>query len=262
MKDNSRRGSTWRRAAVALPVLLMLAGAGPAGAGSDDAGFDWTGAYMGAFVGFGGADNRIVDVDGFANWGNPGSAVDYHDSGFVGGALLGKKFEIGGVPLRVELDGTFGGLSAASDRLDPVGLDETVKSEFRWVATARAGIERSVGPATLFASGGPAAARIDHSVTDIDFGPNMTTRVDPDDSFRDGTTKVGWVIGLGVEAPLADGWTVRLEGSYLDFGRSTHYVNRSGNNSCGPGMPRRACPYDIDNKLGIVRLGIIRRFGG
>ncbi len=261
MKDNSGHGSTWRHAAIALLAFLMLAGSGPAKAG-DDAGFDWTGAYTGAFVGFGGADNRIVDVEGFANWGNPGSALDYDNSGFVGGALVGKRLDVGGVPLRIELDGTFGGLSAASNRLDPVGLDETVRSEFRWIATARAGIEQPVGPTMLFTSGGLAAARIDHSVTDIDFGPNITTRVDPDDSFRDATTRVGWVIGFGVEAPLADGWTVRLEGLYLDFGRSTHYVNRSGNNACGPGMPRRACPYEIDNKLGIVRLGIIWRFGG
>ena len=83
----------------------------------------------------------IVDVDGFANWGNPGSVVDYDASGFVVGALVGKKFEIGGMPLRIELDGTFGGLSAASNRLDPNpgGFDETVKSESRWIATARAG---------------------------------------------------------------------------------------------------------------------------
>ena len=32
-------------------------------------------------------------VDGFANWGNPGSTVDYDTSGFIGGALIGKKFK-------------------------------------------------------------------------------------------------------------------------------------------------------------------------
>ena len=178
-------------------------------------------------------------------------------------ALVGKKFEIGGMPLRIELDGTFGGLSAASNRLDPNpgGLDETVKSESRWIATARAGIEQPIDPATVFASGGIAAARIENSVTDIDSGPNMPSRMDPDDSFRDGSTEIGWVIGLGVEAPLADAWTLRLGGSYLDFGRSTHYVNRSGDNRCGPGVPRRPCPYNIENNLGIVRLAIIYRFG-
>ena len=51
-------------------------------------------------------DNQIVDVDGFANWGNLGSTVDYDNSGFVGGALVGKQFEIGSALLRVGLNGT------------------------------------------------------------------------------------------------------------------------------------------------------------
>ena len=72
-----------------------------------------------------------------------------------------------------------------------------------------------VGAATIFAAGGLAAARIEHSVTDIDFGPNMPPRMDPDDSFHDRSTAIGWVVGLGVESPLAEAWTVRLEGSYL-----------------------------------------------
>ena len=250
----------WRRAILALLILPVLASAGPANAGSGDAAFDWTGTYAGVFAGSGRADNRIVDTEGFANWGNPGWAVNYDDAGIIGGALVGKKFEVGNVPLRIELDGMFGGLSATSNRLDPEGLDETAKSEFRWIATARVGIEQAVGPATVFASAGVAAARIANSVTDIDFGPNMPSRVDPDDSFRDSSTEIGWVIGLGVEAPLSDAWFLRLDGSYLDFGRSTHHVNRSGDGRCGPGNPRRPCPYNVENKLGIVRLAIIHRF--
>ena len=177
MKDKSRLASgcvfALRHAILTLLVLPVLASAGPANAGSVDAAFDWTGTYAGLFTGSGRADNRIVDAEGFANWGNPGWAVDYDDAGFIGGALVGKKFEVGSMPLRIEIDGTFGGLSATSNRLDPEGLDETVKSEFRWIATARAGIEQAIGPATVFATGGLAAARIANSVTDIDFGPDM-----------------------------------------------------------------------------------------
>ena len=183
---------------------------------SNDGIFAWAATYVGVFAGFGQADNRIVDIDGFANWGNPGSTVDYDTSGFIGGALIGKRFKIGGVPLRIEFDGMVGKVSATSNRLDPEGLDETVQSVCCQIATARAGIEQPVGGATIFAAGGLAAARIEHSVTDIDFGPNMPPRMDPDDSFRDRSTAIGWVIGLGVEAPLAEAWTFRLEGSYLD----------------------------------------------
>ena len=250
-----------RCSAVLLLIFPVMANINPVSAGeSNQAASGWAGTYAGLFAGFGKTDNRIVDVEGFANWGNPGYRVDYDDSGFVGGPMLGKRFDINGLPLRIELDATFGSLSATSNRLDPVGLDETVKSEIDWVATARAGIEQAIGSATVFITGGLALARIDNSVTDIDFGPNRPTQVDPDDSFSAAATEIGWVSSVGVEAPFAADWRLRLEGSYLDFGRSTHYVNRSGDGRCGPGMPRRPCPYNVKNKLSIVRLTIIRQF--
>ena len=271
----SGRGSAWHRAIIALPALAMLANGGPANAANDN-GFDRTGTYAGVFAGSGRADGRIVDVDGFSYTGNPGWTVDYDDAGFAAGALIGRKFEIGGVPLRIELDGTFGDLSAKTNRIDPrfQPPDETVESEFRWVATARAGVERAVGPATVFASAGLALARIENSLMDLDayrdrsgewvLLPNgrAAQRMDPDDSFRDGSTEFGWVIGAGVEAPLSDAWTLRLEGSYLDFGEGAHHANRSGDDRCcGAGSPRRPVSYRIENRLGIVRLGIIYRFG-
>ena len=63
--------------------------------------------------------------------------------------------------------------------------------------------------------------------------------MDPDDSFRAGSTDLGPVIGAGIEAPLAGAWRLRAEGSFLDFGWSDHTVNHSGNNRCGPGNLRR-----------------------
>ena len=48
---------------------------------------------------------------GFSNWGNPGWTKDY-DDGFIGGTLVGNGFVVGGIPLGVELSGTFGDLSS------------------------------------------------------------------------------------------------------------------------------------------------------
>lgn len=260
-EQDTGNGRTWSVVANALSAFLILVWGVPVHAdGNEQASFGWAGTYAGGFGGFSRTDNQIEDVDGFANWGNPGYTVDYDDSGFIGGALIGKRFHISALPLRVEIDGSFGDLSASSNRLDPVGLDETVRSELDWVATARAGIEHDLGSATLFVSGGLALARIDNSVTDIDFGPNRPTEVDPDDSFSDSATEIGWVISLGIEAPLPGDWTARMEGSWMNLGRDTHYVNRSGDGRCGPGMVRRPCPYTVKNELGLLRLAIIRRF--
>lgn len=217
--------------------------------------------YAGVFVGSAQADNRLIDTDGFSNWGNPGSVTRYKDSGFIGGGLIGKKFDLDNASIRLELDGTIGDLKARTNQLDPQGLDETAAAEFQWIATARAGIEKSFGPVTVFATGGMAWARIENFVTDIDFGPNRPAMVDPDDSFRDKSTETGWVVGFGAEIQLAGGWMARLEGLHLDFGRNDHHVNHSGNNACGPEGPRRPCPYKIENKLDVFRLAITRQFG-
>ena len=218
------------------------------------------GNYAGVFVGPGFMRNRVVDIDGFADWGNPGSVSKYDDTGFAGGAFVGGKFDVGGLTLRGELDGTLTNVSASTDKLDPEGLDETAESEFSWIVSARGGIEQAVGRVTVFVTGGLAFAGVSNSVTDID-SSDSGSMVDPDDSFSKDSTEVGWVIGAGLEAALSDVWALRFEGSYLDFGESTHLVNRSGNNRCcGPDTPRRAASYEVENRLSTARLAIIRQF--
>lgn len=253
MKQGCRR---WCSAAVAFAVLFTLANAS---AESESPG--GAGIYAGVFGGLGLTSGRLTDIEGFANWGHPGTVTNYDTSGLMGGALLGKRFQAGAAPLRFELDAAFGGRTASTDRLDPGGRDETARVRFRWVSTARMGIERDGGPMTLFLNGGVVVAGVVNSVTDIDFSRDRPPAFDPDDSFEDESTRVGWVAGLGVEAPLADGWTVRVDGSYLNFGRSTHKVNLSGNNPCGAGGPRRPCTHRVNNALALARLALIYRFG-
>lgn len=217
-------------------------------------------SYAGVFAGPGFMRNQILDIDGFADWGNPGSVSKYDDTGFAGGVLVGRKFDVGCLTLRMELDGALTNVSASTDKLDPEGLDETAESEFSWIVSARGGVEQGIGRVTVFVTGGLAFAGISNSVTDID-SDDSGSMVDPDDSFSKDSTEVGWMIGAGLETALSDVWVLRLEGSYLDFGESTHLVNRSANNRCcGPETPRRAASYEVENRLSIARLAIIRRF--
>ncbi len=250
-----------RTSLLAVTALFGLVTGKQIIAAGDDSIFDKARTYTGFFIGSALMGNEIVDVEGFANWGQPGYTLGYGDNRFVAGALLGTKIGLGGVRLRIEIDGTFGDLTGQSNRLDPAGLDETAGSEIQWIATGRAGFEQSVGGATVFATAGLAASRVTNFVTDIDSGRDVLPHLDPDDSFRAGTTDLGLVFGAGIEAPLAGAWSLRVEGSFLDFGWSTHTVNHSGNNSCGPGNPRRPCPYDVRNQLGVIRFGLIHRFG-
>ena len=251
-----RSNTTWFL--VVPAILLILSNVSIASTGTGDV---RTTTYVGVFAGSALTENRLIDVDGFANWGNPGWVSYYEDSGFISGALIGNKFDINEVPLRIEIDISPGNISAETNKLDPFGLDETARSDYEWIITVRAGIEKTIGRATIFATGGIAGSRLVNSVTDIDFGPTIPTHVDNDDSFQDKLVEHGWVLGVGVETAIADAWMLRLEASYIDFGLRTYFVNLSGNNSCGRGNPRRPCPYKVENKLGTVRLMFIHRFG-
>ena len=180
----------------------------------------------------------------------------------MAGAVAGRDVVLGRAPLRFEVDGAFGGLPAASRQVDPVGLDETAASELRWVATARIGVRTSLDRAGLFLTGGVATAGISNSFTDLDGGPAGRAQVDPDDSFDERPTLVGWVAGGGVEMPLADAWTLRLEGVRMDFGETVHQVeNRLGSNRgvCGPGGLPSPCPYRVHPRFTVLRLVVVRR---
>ena len=249
------------RTTLALAALFLLAHDSPALAGCDDTAGDRSCTYTGLLVGSSRAFNRIVDVDGFANWGHPGTRTAFDDVELVGGGLLGIRHRVGRVPLRFEVDGTVGDIQAMTNRLDPQGLDETAESKLRWIATAAGGADYTIGRVTVFGTGGLAFARITNSVTDIDFFRDRPPRLDHDDSFRDASTDLGWMVRVGVETALSGGWALRLDGAYLAFGGTTHEVNRTGNNRCGPGNLQRACLYAVDHELGVARLGVVYRFG-
>ena len=78
--DSGRGFVRWHSAPAIAAVLAMFASAGPSHADVGGVARDGTGAYAGVFAGSGRTDNRLIDVDGFADWGNPGATTDYDQS--------------------------------------------------------------------------------------------------------------------------------------------------------------------------------------
>ena len=259
IRDSGPRPAVGRAASFAVWAFAFALAAPASSETHQDNSGDGS-AYAGIFAGSARSVNEVLDITGFANWGNPGYTVKFAGEDVVGSALIGKSFESGGIPLRMEFDGTFGSIVGSSDLLDPADKDETGKVDIRWVATARIGLERDIGTATVFATGGVALAQIRQSITDIDFSDNAPSAVDPDDSFADSGANLGWVVGVGVETPISDVWSLRLEGLYMEFESSIHNVNHSGDGRCGPGNARMACPFGFDSDLTIIRLGAVREF--
>ena len=242
---------------IAGACLLLVMAAAPADAEDGARGSLWQGAYAGILAGTGRLSNTIIDLDGFANWGHPGSTLEYDTSGMIGGAFAGRRFAFRGVNLRYELEWMVGNLSAGTDGLDPTCPDEVAASRIPWTLAGRFGVEDRIGAVRLFAVAGPALARIVNSVTDTDFSGSCLERqlrFDPDDSFRRESTRAGWTLGFGLETDITPNWGLRLDGAYFDFGSQRYRVNLSGNNTCGPGGPHAPCTYSIGNRLTALRV--------
>lgn len=250
--------SGWRLLALALAFLI-------AAAGTTQAQEYTTGFYVGAFSGAGVMDVRTTDIDGFTgSQGVPRQTLEYDDSGFPSGVVAGRHFQLGRVPIRFEMGGAFIGLPSASRQMDPVGMDETATSELRWVGTVRMGVRKPLGRIGVFLDGGVSIAGISNSFIDLDPGTDGRMQVDHDDSFDDQLTRVGWVVGTGMEMPVTGAWNIRFEGLYVDTGETDHQApNRLGVNAgiCGPAGLPSPCRYGIDQRFALLRLILIRSLG-
>ena len=251
-------GSGWRLLTLALASLIIAAG-------TTQAQENATGYYVGAFSGPGVVDVQTTDTDGFSGYeGVPGQMFDYNDTGFPTGVVAGRHFHLGRVTIRFEVDGTFVGLPSASRQMDPVGMDETATSELHWVGTARIGIRKSLGRAGVFLDGGVSVVGISNSFIDLDPGTDGQMQVDHDDSFDDQLTRIGWVVGTGIDMPVAGAWNIRFEGLYVDTGETDHQApNRLGVNAgvCGPAGLPSPCRYGIDQRFALLRLILVRSIG-
>lgn len=234
-------------------------------AGTTQAQVNTTGFYVGVFSGSGVLDVRTTDTDGFTgSQGVPGETFEYDDTGFPTGIVAGRHFHLRRVPARFEIGGAFFGLPSASRQMDPIGMDETATSELRWVGTARLGVRKPFGRVGVFLDGGVSVARISNSFIDLDPVTNGPMEVDPDDSFDDQLTRVGWVVGTGIEMPVAGTWNIRFEGLYIDTGETDHEApNRLGVNAgvCGPAGLPSPCRYGIDQRFALLRLVLVRSIG-
>ncbi|MDE2720551.1 outer membrane beta-barrel protein [Candidatus Palauibacter polyketidifaciens] len=257
--------SSCSRSCSAAALVSLLAVVGTAQAQDGTVGSGQAGSYIGAFAGPGSVDVRMTDIDGFTGSnGVPGQAFEYGDTGLAAGVLAGRYFRLGSVQLLFEADGAFSGLSASPGQLDAAGMDETAAAELHWAGTARIGVRRSLGRVSVFVAGGASVAGISNSFTDLDPGTDDRLQLDPDDSFDERPTRVGWVAGVGIEMPVASAWTLRFEGLYNDFGETVHQAeNRLGVNAgvCGPtGLPS-PCRYGFDERFALLRLVLVRRLG-
>jgi outer membrane immunogenic protein len=175
--------------------------------------FNWTGFYVGGYLGAGLRQARFNDVDGY----NAALASTWNANrtNFLGGLTVGYNWQVSPNFL-VGVEGEIGYLGGAR-RYQPASVDTfgRVGDSAYGLITARLGF--TADRALFFVKGGLALG-----------GGNLRAIDDCNTGACGGgllsgsrSSNVGWTIGAGVEYAVAQNWTVKAEYNYVRFNNAT-----------------------------------------
>ncbi len=197
----------------------------------------WTGAYIGATVGYGwtesastitAIDTIIIRHFSCRRARCPGRSDSRFD-GFIGGAEIGYNWQIDRWVTGLEADLSYSKMGAGVTYYAPeIGANpETLTShntELSWFGTARARLGYLVTPETLFfATGGLAYGHVKVSSTLVPEPTFPCARNVLCSAGSASETRIGWAIGGGVESKIASNWTAKVEYLHFDLGIDQRY---------------------------------------
>lgn len=163
--------------------------------------WNWTGFYVGAYVGVGlnrSHGYKPDDGDGELN---------FLGTGFTGGGTAGYNWQF--APHWVAgVEGDIGYLGLSHDVQQYNESDLRTNQKTSWLGTARVRLGYSDGPTLSYITGGAAWVHTD------DILSNLAGTV----SVDSGKTRTGYTWGTGVETRLGGNWTAKSEYLYVDAG--------------------------------------------
>jgi outer membrane immunogenic protein len=207
----------------------------------------WTGFYVGANGGYGwGTDNgrntytnNIGTVDSSAG---PGSA-----KGGFGGGQFGYNWQMSSFVVGLETDFQGSGISTSARGVTAGGLAFSTNQELDWFGTARGRVGFTFDRVLFYATGGVAYGR----VADSAFINTAVNSV----ALLSGTTRVGYVVGGGIEYAFTPNWSIKGEYQYINLRNETLFGAVVPPN----GITIRSSA--IENAFSTVRVGINYKFG-
>jgi len=215
-------------------ALLISSATLPLSAQAQDAAMDWTGFYAGVHAGYGWGDKDWITSGG----GNPQS---HSENGILGGVQAGYNVQKDNFVFGVEGDFSFSGIdggtswTAGGRNAGP----RNITADINWIASiaARAGV--AMDSTLIYAKGGVAWADEDYTHLSAD-GPRWASE-----------TRNGWLIGAGVEHAYSNGWNLKIEYNYMDFGSgNVTFQHATMNDSI----------LSLDQKVSVIKIGMNYRF--
>lgn len=241
------------KAFLLAPALLVLVLASDASASDELASpsQDWSGPYIGLTAGWSHSRTKVIDLTG-EEFGDdtPGASLAFTTDGLGVGGTIGYNFQRGSFVFGPEID--FGIATNKDTHLvEDEGDGAYTNYNFSGSFALRAGYAFS--RTLIFAKAGLALAKIRSAGGEFDgIGDEDSDGkwgFDGDESGFGDKTRAGWLIGAGVEHLLLNGWSLKLEYTYADFGEKT-YTDLEGDGA----------DYKFEDHFHNVRLGMNYHF--
>jgi outer membrane immunogenic protein len=187
--------------------------------------FNWTGAYVGANLGFAFTDTHFD----YAATSLPACAAitgvvsdcrangNANSNGLAGGLQAGFNFQSGHFIWGFEGDVTWRGSSVGKATFVPAfGAIQQFTENNDWLITLRPRIGFAYYRAFIYATGGAALSSVSHTVAFQDPSGVLAPLTEHESS-----TRAGWTLGTGVEYVLASHLTFKGEYLFVDLGNVT-----------------------------------------
>jgi high affinity Mn2+ porin len=207
----SRHRRSWTRASVVMGFGALTLG-DPASAADLPVKapvvrtiFDWTGLYIGAHAGFSRGSSTAVLNDPAA------TASGNVFNGMIGGVQAGYNYRLpSGLLFGVEADVSLPSYFTSNTVVSAIATPRSdVSEQWDYVATLRGRAGYAQGSWLFYATGGLAFA-----------GERFINAQVIGNQEKVLNTRLGWVVGGGVEYAFAPHWTARLEYLYSQFGHA------------------------------------------
>jgi outer membrane immunogenic protein len=192
----------------------------------------WTGPYIGLHAGAVRHESTAYDLDHF---GVVTDAVPVRNSGGLVGGHIGYNWQSGSLVsgFEVDLSGVFhkqADVTFTGAGFGSPELQQIFSSKLRWLSTFRFRAGLAYQATMVYVTAGLAAAGIDNR-----WGAGFTDGSLPPFAFQfeSDRTQWGWTVGGGIDHKVTPNWSVRLEGLYVDLGRSKTVTHRGANTEGG-----------------------------